>query len=289
MTPENSDIIASEIRSFTRESLKNRMPGRESDMIFDEPLVQYADGDDAIFTEYKQIICPEHMTPREALAKAYDNEPEELPSRLSVISWILPITEKTRASNRAESRTPSRLWSHTRWYGEIFNDALREHMVEFLKSKGYMATAPMKTPHFMMLKTENGLCSNWSERHIAYAAGLGTFSLSDGFITERGIAHRCGSVVTDMELPVSPRTATGPYANCLFHAGETCGKCIERCPAGAITEQGHDKNRCGEHLREIGYTPQKLASGYNLETSVAGCGLCQAGVPCEATNPVKKQ
>jgi len=36
----------------------------------------------------------------------------------------------------------------------------------------------------------------------AYAAGHGTFSLSDGFITERGIAHRCGSVVTDLPLPV---------------------------------------------------------------------------------------
>lgn len=37
-----------------------------------------------------------------------------------------------------------------------------------------------------------GIASRWSERHAAYAAGLGTFSLSDGFISSRGIAHRCG-------------------------------------------------------------------------------------------------
>jgi len=286
--PETADTITNEIRSFALESPQNRMPTSEKDVIFNEPLVQFADGDDAIFTEYKSIIAPEHMTPREALAKSYEKNPGDLPARLSVISWILPITEKTRVSNRSETRTPSRLWSHTRWYGEIFNDAMREHVVGYLTQKGYMATAPMKTPHFKMIKTDKGYCSNWSERHIAYAAGLGTFSLSDGFITEKGIAHRCGSVVTNLEIAASPRTVTGPYANCLFHANETCGKCIERCPAGAITEQGHDKIKCGQHLRDIGYSPQKLAGGYDQETSVAGCGLCQAGVPCEATNPARK-
>lgn len=282
---KNADSIIKEARSLASDSPQNRMPTSDKDMIFDEPLVQFADGDDAIFSEYKSIIAPEHMTPREALAKAYDRNSDDLPTRLSVISWILPITEKTRVSNRSEAQAPSRLWSHTRWYGEIFNDALREHIVEYLTAKGHLATAPMKTPHFKMIRTDKGLSSNWSERHIAYAAGLGTFSLSDGFITERGIAHRCGSVVTDMELPASPRTAAGHYANCLFHANEKCGKCIERCPAGAITEQGHDKAKCGQHLRDIGYSPLKLAGGYDLETSVAGCGLCQTGVPCEAENP----
>ena len=283
--PENIDSIIKVIRSFAADSPKNRMPTSDKDMIFDEPLVQSADGDDEIFTEYKSIIAPEHMTPREALAKAYDKKPEDLPRKLSVISWILPITGETRASNRSEKRKPSRMWSHTRWFGEIFNDAMRDHVVDYLTQRGHMATAPMKTPHFKMIRTDKGLSSNWSERHIAYAVGLGTFSLSDGFITERGIAHRCGSVVTDMELPPSSRTATEPYANCLFYADGTCGKCIARCPVGAITEQGHDKARCGQYLRDIGYSPQKLSGGYDLETSVAGCGLCQTGVPCEAENP----
>lgn len=282
---EKADTIKTKIISFAQESPQNRMPTPDKDIIFSEPLVQFADGDDSIFSEYKGIIDPEHMTPREALAKAYDKNPNDLPARLSVISWILPITEKTRVSNRNETRVPSRLWSHTRWYGEIFNNTLREYTADYLVEKGYMATAPMMTPHFKMLSTDRGFCSNWSERHIAYATGLGTFSLSDGFITENGIAHRCGSVVTDLELPSSPRTATGPYANCLFHANENCGKCIKRCPAEAITEQGHDKDKCGQYLRDIGYSPQQLASGYDLETSVAGCGLCQTGVPCEAENP----
>ena len=280
--------ITDDIKAFARSSPTNRMPASENEYIFDEPLVQFINGDDAIFTEYKEIIDTFHLTPREALAMAYDEKPGNMPDSITVISWILPITEKTRKSNRKETRLPSRLWSHTRWFGEIFNDATREYVVKLLTDKDYLATAPMKTPFFQVKRSDKGLFSNWSERHVAYAAGLGTFSLSDGFITERGIAHRCGSVVTSLELPSSPRTVTGPYANCLFYANEKCGVCIERCPAGAISEKGHDKTKCGEYLRDIGYRPEELKDGYNLEKSVAGCGLCQTGVPCEAVNPTNK-
>jgi epoxyqueuosine reductase QueG len=61
---------------------------------------------------------------------------------------------------------------------------------------------------------------------------------------------------------------------------------MERCPAGAITEQGHDKNKCRDFLlnkqkvilkelgREEGYIGRYL-----------GCGLCQTKVPCEACIP----
>ena len=288
MSTTTAESIIKRIKSFALESPGNRMPTPDNDIIFDEPLVQFADGDDPIFTEYKTIIDPTHLTPREALAKAYDKDPENLPQKLSVISWILPITEKTRIANRRETRAPSRLWSHTRWFGEIFNNDMRDHVTNLLTEAGYMVTAPMKSPYFQILRSDKGMASNWSERHVAYAAGLGTFSLSDGFITEGGIAHRCGSAVTDMALPASPRTATGPYTNCLTYVNEKCGKCIERCPAGAITDKGHDKVKCGGYLRELGYNPEQFRKRYDLEKSVAGCGLCQTKVPCEAINPTRK-
>jgi epoxyqueuosine reductase len=283
-----AEYITNEIQSFVAKSPLNRMATSDKDRYFDTPLVRFADGSDPIFTDYKGIISPEHLTPREALAQSEQKVPGDLPARLSVISWILPITEATRKSNRVETRLPSRYWSHTRWYGEILNDATRNHVVEFLKARGYLAAAPALPGSLKMYRGEKGMYSSWSERHIAYAAGLGTFSLSDGFITERGIAHRAGSVVTSLVLPASPRTATGPYANCLFYINEKCVACIKRCPAGAITEKGHDKNKCREYLTNIGYNPAVLKEGYNLEKSVAGCGLCQTRVPCEDKNPTKK-
>ncbi len=282
---EAAQFIEQEIKSFTRTSPANRLSFIEDHIIWDEPLVQFADGDDPIFTEYKAIIAPTHLTPREALAKAYSKSPQDMPSRLSVISWILPTPENTRKSNRRETLIPSRLWSHTRWYGEKFNDALREHTVELLTGMGYLAVAPILQLYFEVYKNEKGPYSNWSERHIAYAAGHGTFSLSDGFITKRGIAHRCGNVVTDLVLPASPRTAKDPYSNCLFYVDGSCQACIVRCPAGAITEQGHDKIKCQAYLRDIGYASR--AKGYNNDTSVSGCGLCQVKVPCEYRIPAK--
>jgi len=284
MKPEEAGkFIQEEVAAFARTSRLNRMPDSGDDFIFDQPLVQFADGDDPIFSEYKTIIDSAHLKPREALARTYEKSPGDLPARLFVISWILPITAKTRESNRPQKTVPSRLWAYTRWYGEKFNGALREHVVKIITERGYLATAPFLQPYFKQMEKDNGPSSNWSERHIAYAAGLGTFSLSDGFITERGIAHRCGSVVTDMPLPISPRTARTPYSNCLFYVNKKCRACIPRCPAGAITEQGHDKKKCREYLHDtIGYINQK----YSVD--VQGCGLCQTRVPCEFRNPAKK-
>ena len=281
-------FIEEQIKAFTATSPANCLSFMNDYVMWGEPLVRFADGDDPIFTEYKGIIDPAHLTPREALAKAYDKNPEDKPVRLSVISWVLPATEETRRSNGAETRVPSRLWSHTRWYGEKFNDALRRHTVGLLTSMGYLAVAPGLPPLFRMYVNERGQYSNWSERHVAYAAGHGTFSLSDGLITECGIAHRCGSVVTTMELPASCRIAKSPYSNCLFYLGVNCRACIKRCPVGAITEKGHDKNKCLQYLYDLGYLATLLNDDYDTNTSVAGCGLCQTRVPCEFRNPAVK-
>jgi len=283
---EMPHLIEQEVRIFARTSPLNRLPSTDNQVIFDEPSVQFADGDDPIFTEYKTIIDPTHLTPHEALAKAYSKGLADMPEHLSVISWVLPITSKTRELNRRQTKIPSRLWSHTRWYGEKFNDALREHVVKLLTEMGYLAVAPMLQPYFKIEYeniSEKGYYSNWSERHIAYAAGLGTFSLSDGFITERGIAHRCGSVVTNLVLPASSKKAKNPYSNCLFYVDGSCKACIPRCPAEAITENGHDKAKCREYQQSKFH---HLLEEYNV--GVVGCGLCQTKIPCEFTNPTKK-
>jgi len=113
--------------------------------------------------------------------------------------------------------------------------------------------------------------------------GHGTFRLSDGFTSDRGIAHRCGSVVTNLKLPVSQRTASGPYANCLFYVDGSCKACISRCPAGAITEKGQDQIKCYEYARN---DLSHLKSEYDVK--IVGCGLCQVKVPCESQNPTAK-
>ena len=53
---EPAQFIEQEIKAFTNTSPANRMPLMKDYIIFDEPLVKFADGDDPIFTEYKTIL-----------------------------------------------------------------------------------------------------------------------------------------------------------------------------------------------------------------------------------------
>ncbi len=286
-----NEIIEQEIRDFVRSSPLNRLESFDNEPIYEEPLVGFADGDDPLFSEYQTTVHPEHFTPRGILEKHLSETPGTGPVSLpsvSVIAYILPLNRKTIADNAREKEGPSLRWNHTRWKGQEFNDGLSRHLVSFLEEKGIRAVAPDLTPHFKILRGPGGLASNWSQRHMAYAAGLGTFSLNDGFITPKGMAMRCGSVVAAAKLKPSPRTYAGLFANCLFHAGQKCGVCIKRCPGGALSEKGHDKSKCLSVLFESQKPWLEGAHGPGYIGQYAGCGLCQTGVPCESRIPAKQ-
>ena len=134
---------------------------------------------------------------------------------------------------------------------------------------------------------------------MAFAAGLGTFSLHEGFISEHGCNIRVTSVITDAPLAATPRNSDDPYGNCLFYTTGKCKKCAARCPAGAISEQGHDKVKCYLQLKKIeeqiaGRVKSILKPHLRViegreETSYpVGCAFCQFDVPFMAQNPLKR-
>lgn len=269
--------LIAEIISFVTESAFNRLPDG-SGPYFDTPLVGFASADDPLFTSYKEIIGDFHLTPGELFAAEFGDK--HLAG--TVISWILPIAEAVRKSNRYQGDYPSKEWAQTRNFGEGVNSLLRRHLVEWLKVQGYQAVAPQLSTLWQEFpQTPKGRASTWSERHAAYAAGLGTFSLNDALITERGIAHRCGSVITDLVVKPSERLDRGYAYNCLYYRDGSCGACISRCPVEAISFSGHDKVRCCEYV----YTtlPAAVAEKYGVKAT--GCGLCQTMVPCESGIP----
>jgi len=253
--------------------------GEDGSRYFDTPLVGFASADDDLFAKYKNIIGSFHWTPAEVLAKVYGSGG---PAAQTVICWVLPITEETRLSNRIEDRLPSRKWARTRNFGEMFNNVLRKMVVEYIGELGGCAAAPMLLDEWSRVDDPDvGLASTWSERHAAYAAGLGTFSINDGFITTRGIAHRVGSVVTDVAMEPTVKPYRDYRENCLTCRGLKCGVCITRCPVGAISVEGHDKALCNEYTHGSAF--REIMVKYGVEK--AGCGLCQTDVPCEGEIP----
>jgi epoxyqueuosine reductase QueG len=267
---------------------ENNSLGPDLDLpAFDAPLVGCASGGDPLFEFLKQDIGPDfYWTPDQAFAQAFPGS-GVAGIDLSVISWVLPQTEHTRKAHGQNREMPSVEWSRARHYGEKVNEKLRRFVVGLFAEKGVDACAPALLPDWTRAESPRyGFASTWSERHTAHVCGLGTFGLSDGLITPRGKAIRVGSVVVRARLEPTPRPYTHHNEWCLFHAGGKCRACMKRCPAGAISESGHDKVKCKTYIRSI--TAPHVEEN-QLGFRVNSCGLCQVRVPCESRNPTVKR
>lgn len=274
----NKDWFLKKIELFLSEDESNRIK-LDGTLIFDpKVLVGFVSADDPIFIQYKEIIGKFHLTPIETYTEfCKKNEIQCSTNNLTVVAFILPINQQTKKENLTYSKEmPGERWAHTRLFGEQANQKLQNYLIIELKKENINAIAPMMLGYMFRVirKPAKGIwTSTWSHRHMAFAAGLGSFGLSDGFINRKGIAMRCGSIVIDYKLPTdADKRPKDPYFYC-----SNCGACIKRCPVGAITyENRHDKKKCSKHvMSSIPY----IKNTYGID--IYSCGLCQVGVPCE--------
>lgn len=270
---------------FVAQSPANDLGLSEPEAAWDEPLVGFAAGDDPLWQECKDHIGDFFWTPEEIFNLTYP-QASASPQELGVVAWILPQTAATRNENTFQDVYPSRRWAGARNEGEEFNMTLRKTLPDTLNVQGVQALAPMLSPHWDWRESANyGRASNWSERHAAHIAGLGTFGLCDGLITAKGKAMRAGSVVARLPLEPSARPYYGIHDYCLFYSQGNCGKCIPRCPVKALSKDGHDKKKCYRHVK--GNCPEYIEKNYGFNTDA--CGLCQVGVPCMDHIPEKQE
>jgi epoxyqueuosine reductase len=274
-----AEWIRDEVKTFTN-SPANTMKKWDNEPAWGEPIVGFSNGADPLYAFYKDDIGVFYRFPLDFLENKYPHQTFEA-KNITVISWVLPQTEATKRDHRKETHFPSERWARSRIFGEEFNNKLRKHMADVLNNKGIDAVAPLLSPLWKsMTSRKYGYASTWSERHAAYAAGLGAFGLSDGLITPVGKAMRTGSVVANLSITPTERPYDNHNAYCLFHMKGTCGKCMERCPIGAITKEGHNKLICRNYVR---MTRKYVPRHYGFEGY--GCGFCQTAVPCESGIP----
>jgi len=292
------------LEEFFENSELNRLHNNyNGGRIFSSPLIGVTSGDDPIFQKFKEVVGPEHLTPNELwLACGQNYIP---PSQLRVISIVFPFVKKIRDESQnpivlSNVKLPAEIYSVGRNYANPFKKETCRQIVEFFKKKGFNAVAGMLSEAFTVIANGN-FYSNWSERHIAFAAGLGTFSLHEGLITEVGCNIRLASVVTNAPLEITNRKSDDPYANCLYYRNGNCKECVKKCPAKAITEKGHDKIECYNYGQKV---ERKMISriGQILKPHISrvngklrppvfpvGCAFCQFGVPCMDKNPIASE
>ena len=272
-----SDILRA-ATSFLDESSENYLskelalrPDLAGMRIFDSPLMAVADAGDPIFVLLQSVDAVGHLF---MLPETW------LPGARSVISFFLPFTSTIIDANRNEPIETPPEWLHGRIEGQTALNAMTISIRKLLEDAGFVSLIPSMDERFKAGLKESaqgatghpGYTSAWSERHVAYVCGLGTFGLSRGLITKRGMAGRFGSIVTTLPLEPDAR----PYS----HYDEyctMCGECAPRCPVDAIdVRKGKDMAACAAYQQEC---MKKYAPRY-------GCGKCSVGVPCTSSIPV---
>lgn len=243
--------------------------------IFEAPIFAFGTADDEYFKLLKEpsAIGKHFLLPR-----------EWLPQSKTVISFFLPFTETVKRGNSRDMLWPSEEWLHGRIEGQTFLNSLCLHLKSELIDAGYNSLVPSlderfwannrtgnASPYFYNNGENTLFTSNWSERHVAFVCGLGTFGLSKGFITLKGIAGRLGSIITELYLPPDKRKYKDIYEYCSM-----CGACVNNCPVNAISiDNGKNHIICSEFLNR---TAEKYKPRF-------GCGKCQVRVPCENCIP----
>ncbi len=236
---------------------------------YGQPLVGFADAHHPYIQNLTELISPTHVLPQDVL-----------PDARIIVAYYIPFTEKLAKTNRIEGIMASPEWA--RGYeetNELFAE-LNSALIELIHAKAGEAGISPKAATF----SETELISDWSQRHIAYAAGLGTFGVNNMLITKDGCCGRYSSVITNLDLiPDAP--AEGE--NCLYKKNGSCGVCMKHCPAGALMPDGFDRFKCYEICKENAKVYNQFGSSYlNEEGTEANsegsdvCGKCITGSPC---------
>jgi epoxyqueuosine reductase len=115
-----------------------------------------------------------------------------------------------------------------------------------LEAEGYdAAIVPCEGSEFgYWYADRKTLMADLSMKYAAWLAGLGSFGKNHLLMTDRfGPRVRLAAVLTDADLEPGR-----PGCGLLSEQCAGCTQCIEACPAGAITADGIDRQKCAVYM-----------------------------------------
>lgn len=256
-----TDMIQNYVQEYQRK------PGITSQ--WGEPLVGFADANHPDILKLKDIISQQHVMPHEVIEKP-----------TIIIAYFVPFTKELADTNKAPGDVSSPEWARTYEETNGMFGELNNYIIEELKKMGYEAGVSKEAITF----DRERLISNWSQRHIARLAGLGTFGINNMLITNKGCCGRYSTVITNLDIePDKPLDDN----YCLYKSNGICGACVKHCPSGALTVAGYDRKKCFQVCLKNAELYKDFGSSYSDEAgknaNSAGsevCGKCVVNVPC---------
>ncbi|MGE4277272.1 MAG: hypothetical protein AB7E30_08895 [Lawsonibacter sp.] len=235
--------------SFVQDyALNHQLP-----MIWEVPILKYAAADDPLFPKLRQIVVDSHYLPQ-----------DYLPEASTVLSWFIPFVPSIAQSN-LDGPYPSSEWQLAYHATNTMAEELNLHLCQVIGGLGDTAVVPTDTGRI----SDQQILSRWSQRHVAYIAGHGTFGMNNMLISDRGCVGRYFSIVTTLPLDSDPRPT---LERCLYKRSGTCGLCMKRCTVNALSPCGFERRRCFDRCRE-----NRVRGGPNGANI---CGKCVVGLPC---------
>jgi epoxyqueuosine reductase QueG len=225
-----------------------------------EPLIKFADAEDDLFYKLKTVVSKSHVLPKDILDGAQ-----------TVIAFFIPFEREIVDSN-IKGELSSKKWALAYVETNQLISELNNHLKNILENEGHKSSIIPATHNF----DEKSLKSNWSHRHAAYIAGLGSFGINNMLITEKGCAGRIGTIISDIEVIASPRKAK---EYCLNKAGYKCRKCVDRCVNNSLKIDSFDRFKCYELLLKN--------DNYHTNLPLTDvCGKCCVDLPCSLKIPL---
>jgi len=234
-----------------------------------KPLVSFADANHPYILNLKELISPTHCLPTDVLSDAS-----------IVIVYFVPFTKELADTNRIPGDIASAEWALAYEETNTMFGKLNEYIIAELRKMGYRADVSPEASTF----DQKTLNSNWSHRHFAITAGMGSFGINNMLITKIGCCGRYSTIVTNLDIePDSPLKEE----YCLYKKNGSCGVCVKHCPSGALTLDGYDRHKCYAVLRKNAELYTEFGSSYTDEsgekpnsTGSEVCGKCVINTPC---------
>lgn len=248
------------IENYIQNYITNYQQQDQIESSWKKPVIKYAAAEDPIFNELKEVVSEEHLLPEDIM-----------PEAKTVIAYFIPFSEEIANSN-IDRKYSSHQWAKAYVETNQLIAEINQYLKNKLSDRGYQASLIAATNNF----DKERLLSDWSHRHAAYIAGLGTFGINNMLITEKGCAGRVGTLITDLKIEASERSKK---ERCLNKAGFKCSNCVDNCVNGALQEDSFDRHQCYELLLENDELHPELAL-----TDV--CGKCSVGLPCSFNSPI---